>query len=328
MIALFKQKSPANIVSLLIFGLLIKLPLFLHSRPPAHTPGDSVLYDALIRWWNLEANLFTSGMIAFMLLYIQSLIITNIVNEYRMTAKASFLPGMAYLLITSLVPEWSFLSAPLIATTLILWAMTKLFELYNASTVNGKIFNIGLLTGLASFFYFPSLFLALLLMMGIMTLRPLRLNELFLVILGLTTPYYFYAIYLFLNDSLLWRNMVPKLFFHIPVLPYSLWLMGSTLFFTIPFLTGSYYVQTNLRKMLIQARKNWSIVLLFLFFTILIGFINSTNIFTSWFLAVAPFAAFHACTYLFPPRRWIVSLLFFAMVAFILVKQYNTTTWM
>ncbi len=268
-----------------------------------------------------------TGTLSLLLLYIQALIVSGIINEYRMTTRHTFLPGLAYLVITSLLPEWSFLSAPLMAATLILWAFAKLFHLYNAAFANGKIYNIGLLLGLASFIHFPSFLFAVCIITGLLILRPFRLNELLLLVLGIVTPYYFFAVYLFLTNQFSVNHLVMPLRITLLNLKASLWLVGSMLFLIIPFLIGAYYIQGNLGKMLIQARKNWSILLLCLLFGLLLGFINGSGSYNNWIIIAAPFAAFHACAYFYLPKTSVASLLFFSAVIFILVQQFTTTAW-
>jgi len=325
-IGIFKQKAPGNIALLFIFGLLIKLPLFFAPQAAVSTPLDGKLYQWVTAALQGQVPVVGS-IVAFLLLYIQALQLTNMVNEYRMITKPTFLPGMAYLLVTSLLPEWSYLSAALIANTFIIWAFIKLFELYNVQGANSKIFNVGLLLGVASFFFFPSFLFAVSALIGVMILRPFRLNELVLLLFGIATPFYFYAVYLFLTDRLTIQQLFPHLTFRVPTLKNSLWQVGSTLLLGIPFLMGGYFIQTHLRKMLIQARKVWSIVLLYLLLAILIPFTNNTFAYTSWVIAAAPFAAFHTCAYFYPQRKWFPVVLFYLMLAFILVQQFVTKTW-
>ncbi len=327
MIGIFKQKAPGNVALLLIVGLLLKLPLFLYPKMMPPIGAEGKLYMAIAGWITGSGFAALSGILSFLLLYIQALIITGILNEYRMTTRQTFLPGLSYMLITSLLPEWSFFSAPLVATTLILWAFAKLFHLYNTEFANGRIYNIGLLLGLASFIYFPSFLFGVCIIIGLLILRPFRLNELFLIALGITTPFYFYAAYLLLWDHFTVAQLFLALQIHLPGVQNSLWVVGSTLFLILPFLTGAYYIQINLRKMLIQARKNWSIILFYLLSGLLIGFINGSGVFSNWIIVVAPFAAFHACAYFYPPRKWISTFLFFTMLAFIIIQQYGTTVW-
>ncbi|MDB5195697.1 MAG: hypothetical protein JWP88_67 [Flaviaesturariibacter sp.] len=327
MIALFKQKSPGNVAVLLLFGLLLKLPLFLYPHWMTQVSSDGRLYEVLLAWLKQPNGALIGSTIAFAALYIQALIINHSVNEYRMTARQTFLPGMAFLLLTSLVPEWSFLSAPLVAGTFIVWAFSKLFGLYNAASANTKIYNIGLLIGMASFFYFPSLLVAVCVLIGFGILRPFRLNEFVLLLLGLLTPFYFYGVYLFLTDTFSLLKLVPPFYIRILSDRPSYWLLASIILCCIPFLMGGYYIQTQLRKMLIQARKNWSILLLYLLAAVLIPFVNIGTTYTSWVIAVPPVAAFHACAYLYPPRRWVAGMLFFIVLGFILAEQYGSLLW-
>jgi hypothetical protein len=325
-IGLFKQKSPGNVVVLLIFGLLLKLPLFLYPKNSVVTDNDGPLYQSLVASLPPD-NAFLSSFIAFGLLYLQALLVTYLANEYRMLPRQNYLPGMAYLIITSLLPEWSYLSAPLVTATLIIWILIKLFRLYNTANARAQIFNIGLLSGIGSYIYFPSVCFIVCILLGLMILKPFKFNEIILFLLGCLTPYYFYAVYLFLSDRLTFKTFFPHVSVTVPAMKSSIWLAISTLLLAIPFLMGGYYIQVHLRKMLIQVRKNWSILLLYLLLAFFVPFINSNQTFHAWVLLAAPFALFHACAYFYQPRSFISMLLFFIVVGYILYLQYGTPTW-
>lgn len=248
-------------------------------------------------------------------------------NEFRMLGKSTYLPGMAYLLITSLLPEWSFLSSPLVTTTFLLLIISILFGLYNRQEDKGSIFNIGLLLGLSSYIYFPAAVFLLCFLLGMMILKPFRLNEVILFFVGCVTPYYLYGAYLFLNDQLSFNNFFPHVSVTVPQVKSTVWLAVSTLFLAIPFLAGGFFVQSQLHKMLIQVRKNWSVILLYLVLGFFVPFINTYTSFTNWTLIAAPFACFHAATYFYLPKRWIANAIFFFTLGYILYLQYGTTLW-
>ncbi|HVG42140.1 MAG TPA: hypothetical protein VM888_11065, partial [Chitinophagaceae bacterium] len=82
MIGLFKQKSPANIVLLFIFGLLLKLPLFLYPKAIVATDKDGRLYQYFISFINSDGGTsLLASLIALMLLYVQALLVNYMVNE-------------------------------------------------------------------------------------------------------------------------------------------------------------------------------------------------------------------------------------------------------
>ena len=326
MIAIFKQKSPGNVVITLLFGLLLKLPLFLYPKNIVASSIDGRLYQWFISILHPGSPMVYS-VIAFSLLYTQALMINYMVNEYRMIIKATYLPAMAYLLSTSLMPEWNYLSSPMLANSFIIWMFIYLFKLYNSNNAKAQVYNIGLITGITSYIYFPSAAFVLCVLLGLMILKPFRLNEIVLFFLGCLTPYYFHAVYLFLFGELSLRNFFPQISVRIPLLKNSIWLAGSILLLTVPFLVGGYFVQANLRRMLIQVRKNWSVLLIYLLLAFFVPFINSDQSFETWILVTVPFAAFHACAYLCPVKKWFPLIIFFITIGYILYQQYGTLTW-
>lgn len=326
MIAIFKQKSPGNVAILLIFGLLLKMPLFLYPKNISSAPIDGRLYQWLISLLPPK-NAMLCAVIAFALLYIQALMINYLLNAYKMIARASYLPAMSFLLITSLLPEWNFLSSPMLANTFIVWMFIHLFQLYSASNAKAQVYNIGLLAGITSYIYFPSAAFAVCILLGLLILKPFRFNEIFLFLIGALTPYYFHIVYLFLTDQFHFANFFPRISVKIPAIKNSIWLAAAILLLMIPFLVGGYYVQTHLRKMLIQVRKNWSILLLYLLLAFFVPFMDSNQSFQTWILIAAPFAAFHACAYFYPVKRWLPLLLFFITIGFIVYQQYVLLTW-
>jgi hypothetical protein len=325
-IAIFKQKSPGNVVITLLFGLLLKLPLFLYPKNIVASSVDGRLFQWFISILPPGSPMVYS-VIAFSLLYTQALMINYMVNEYRMIIKATYLPAMAYLLITSLMPEWNYLSSPMLANSFIIWMFIYLFKLYNSNNAKAQVYNIGLITGITSYIYFPSAAFVLCVLLGLMILKPFRLNEIVLFFLGCLTPYYFHAVYLFLFGELSLRNFFPQISVRIPLLKNSIWLAGSILLLTVPFLVGGYFVQANLRRMLIQVRKNWSVLLIYLLLAFFVPFINSDQSFETWILVTVPFAAFHACAYFYPVKKWFPLIIFFITIGYILYQQYGTLTW-
>ena len=329
MIGIFKQKNPANILLLLVFGVLIKLPMFLHSHTPVARSGDGVLFKAILKLLEPtgQSNPSLYPILAFGLLFLQAIMLTRFINTQRMMSRPTFFPGMAYMLITSLLPEWNYFSAPLMVNTILLFVLTGLFKIYNQSNAKGTIFNIGLALGIASFLFFPSITFVVWILLALAVMRPFRLNEWVLCILGITTPFYFYAIYLFINDEWSWQHLWPHFSVGLPSIKQSVWLAGSAFLLVVPFLGGGYYVQDNLRKMLIQVRKGWSLLLLYLLGAIFIPFVNNSDSFENWVMAAIPFAAFHACTYLYSTLRILPLLLFWLTVAFVLGYQYYMVGW-
>lgn len=286
---------------------------------------DSILYKGIIEFLAPTAKSWhlLYPVLAFAFLFLQAIMLTRFINNQRMMNRPNYYPGMAYLLITSLFSEWNYFSAPLIVNTLLLVVLSALFKIYNQQNARATIFNIGFLLGVCSFLFFPSLTFIIWILLALMLMRPFRLNEWALCLVGITTPFYFYAIYLFITGHWSWHNLWPYFTISLPTVKQSAWLAGSAFLLAVPFLAGGYYVQDNLRRMLIQVRKGWSLLLLYLLGAIFVPFVNNSETFENWVMAAIPFAAFHACTYLYSTFRLFPMLLFWLTVAFILAYQYS-----
>jgi len=303
--------------------------MFLHPHIPAVRASDGILFQWILKFLEPtgRSTSILYPVLAFSLIFFQALMLTRFINSQRMMSHSTFFPGMAYMLITSLLPEWNYFSAPLIVNTILLFVLSGLFKIYNQSNAKGDIYNIGLALGIASFLFFPSITFIFWVFLALAVMRPFKLNEWILCMVGITTPFYFYAIYLFITDQWSWQHLWPYFSVGMPSIKQSVWLAGSAFLLVVPFLLGGYYIQENLRRMLIQVRKGWSLLLLFLLGAIFIPFVNNTDTLENWVMAAVPFAAFHACTYLYSTIRILPLLLFWLTVAFILGYQYYELGW-
>ncbi|MDQ6608465.1 MAG: hypothetical protein M3Y85_01435 [Bacteroidota bacterium] len=329
MVSMFRQKSPGNIIVLLIFSLLLKLPLFFYPKQIVANKNDGDFYHWLMNGINaisLNNALFCS-LLSFLLLYVQALIINHLINEFKLLPKQNYLPAAAYLLVTTLFPEWNYLSSPLVATTFIFWILIKLFRLHNVANAKGQIFNIGLLLGISSYIYFPSASFIICILLGLIIIKPFRFNEVVLFLVGCLAPYYFVGAYLFLTDKLSFASFFPHVSIRIPDVRSTIWLAASTLILAVPFLIGGFFIQTHLHKVLIQVRKAWSILLLYLLLAFFIPFVNSNTSFSNWILIAGPFACFHASAYFYPERKWLPNALFLLIAGYILYVEYGTKLW-
>jgi hypothetical protein len=155
----------------------------------------------------------------------------------------------------------------------------------------------------------PAIFFAL----GIT--RPFRINEWFVLLLGIITPLYFWCGYLFLNDQLQGTFVTLANLFHphriisanikIPIIAFST--AGLLL------IAGVVTWQTNGNRMVIQVRKMWS-VLFFMFLLLLpVVFIMTDAWPYALLLACVPGAAFVSNAFLYPKR--LVSVVFFWLMA-------------
>jgi len=319
----FKANNPFNTFMLLIYGLLLKLPWFISPQIPVIQKSDGFLYNHIITFIkpSLDGYSISYSFISFFFLYTQALSFNRLLNNRRLMQKPNYLPAMSYLLITSFFNEWNILSAPLIINTLLIWVWAKMSNLYNDPRAKSTLYNIGFAIGIITFFYFPSLAFALLIIFALVITRPPRLAEWIIAVLGIATPWYLLFAWLFLTNRL-YSFHVPGIQVVYPLLVYDLVRYIGIFIILITAAAGGFFVQLNLRRQLVQVRKSWGLTILYLIVALFTPFINNTHNFQYWILATVPLSAFIACFFFYTTKRWLAVLVHWIMVAFVIYITY------
>ncbi len=318
MIASFSRKSPANIVILLIYAVLLKFSILKHLYEPMVNNNDGKLYKVFITY--LKGYQIWSTIIVFVLLMVQAISITQIMNRGRLMHKPNYLPAMSYLLITSFFTDWNVLSSALIASTIILVVWNLITQLQNAQNPKSILFNIGLLIGVCNFIYVFSFTFLLLGIIGLIVYRAFRLNEYLILLLGFAVPYYFLFIIEYLNDTFKIQHYKIYLSIHLPQFNNASWVLTGVLIIAILTMVGIYYVQQQSNKMLVQARKSWSILFFYLCISLFIPFFSSN--FAYWILCLLPASAFIGAGFLYIKNQRIKSGLHWLLFGFAIYLNY------
>lgn len=328
MIGVFKKKNPGNIVMLFIIGILLKLPVFLSSPSAVVNSYDGILYKKIIRLLEpIGAALpIIYSVIAFIIIFFQAIILCQFINANRLMQKPNFLSGLAYILITSFVPEFNVLSSQLIISVFYLLIFIQLFKAYNQQLTNGAIYNSGLILGIATLFFFPATTFLVWMFIAFIMLRPFKLKEWLLIILGVLTPYYFLAAYIFLTDQSFYLLM-PKLTFGFERKIPSIWLAGALFLVLAPLLTGIYYSQSLSGRMLIHMRKAWTLFLWYIVICMVSIFFNRSQGYENWVMVMLPVAAFHGFGYLNAEVKIYPKIAFWLAVMFIIASQLLSGMW-
>lgn len=323
MIGAFKANNPYNSFLLLLYGVLLKLPMFLYPAIPVPQQTDGFLFKQLLLQLNAVGNVLPGiyPFISFLLLYTQAISFNQMANGQRLMQKPTYLPAMAYLLITSLFQEWNILSAPLIVNSFVIWVWARMSGLGNNNKIAASLFNIGIAIGIATFFYFPSIAFTLLIIFGLILTRPFNPAEWLLSLLGIITPYYFLLSYVFLTDKWIGYSF-PGFSVSLPKFHESRWALAAIIIVLFATMAGIYFVRQNFRRQLVQTRKSWNLVFLYFFVALCIPFINATHTFQYWILCAVPLSAFVGAGFFYPTKKVFPLVIHWLMVAFVILFSY------
>ena len=316
MTGIFKANNPSGNALLFVYAIVLKLPMFLHIRMPQLQPLDGIFYKTFLQFLAPVAKELPSiySIVTFLLLFIQAVSFNKIVSSQRLHRQTNYLTGMSYLLVTSLFSEWFSLSAPLIVNTFLVWIWGRLCELYNNQHAKATIFNIGMATGLAAFFYFPSVTFLLLIMAGIAIARPFRLQEWLIGFIGIITPIYFFAAYLYLTGNMSSFHF-PGFHLSYPHFFGNKWAYAALFIVAAAIGIGIYFVNANMRRQVVQTRKSWQLLFLYIIVAALVPFLNAGINFSYWILLAVPIAPLIAAAFYYPQKKIFPLALHWAMFA-------------
>lgn len=280
MIGYFKERSSFQVPALMFLALLLKFGYLSYQIP------EKGYYDAggmLTTWLN---SLFAPGSknnlvnIICLLVLIASAIFANLVTvNRRMFNQRHLLVALSILLFTSLFPGTNVLQPALFILPLLIGVFAYITRLYQSEHPRTTIINAGILSGIAYLLYHPFLFVLPACFIGLAFMRPFRLAEWLLLLLGMVTPAYFLLAIEFLSNHWHPYSHLPKFIFSSTGFKLSAywWVAVSTALVWL--FAGFVAWQVQTRRMVIQGRKNWYALLFLGLFMIPGIFVPSGNAF-------------------------------------------------
>lgn len=323
MIRFFRSGNPLTVLLLFIYTLFVKFYYLLHPSSFLADGSEGLLYNWLTGW--LEGIVGRSPIffttLALFFLFLQALLLNRIINAHRLFAKDTYLPAMSFLLFTSLLEGWNVFSPALLVNTLLLWIISSITELYMRNSARDVAFNIGFAIGLCGLCYFPAIIFVALLLASMLIMRAFRLAEWILGLLGLICPFYLLGTWLFLTDRWDLLQTLPRTGLHLPMITdYKVW--GALVVSLLFSVTGWLLLQRRLAKMLIQVRKIWACMLVYLLVAVFVPFFGLHFSPVYWVLAVLPASMFVANVFWTVTNNTFANAIHFVILAYVIVMQY------
>lgn len=306
-----------------MYGLLLKFTWLLHPQIPVVQKSNGFLFNDLLRLIKPYFDLYPVSyfIITYLLIYTQAVSFNQLIMRRRMMQKPNYMPAMSYLLITSFFSEWNQLTAPLVINTLLIWIWAKMSNLNNNQHPKTTLYNTGIAIGICTFFYLPSFAFGLFAILALLIVRPLKAAELFIIIIGIFTPWYFLAAWLFLTNKL-YSFYLPGIKISYPSFDQAIITFIGFGIIALLTIAGGFFVQSVSSKQLVQVRKSWGLMLLYLLTAVSIPFIDSFSQIEYWQLALIPVSAFAGCAFYYPRIKWIPAVFHWLIVAFVLYAEH------
>jgi len=286
---------------------------------------DQAIWDRVAAWL-----IFIFGKAAFGFTFLgivnvilQAIYINRVSREFNLFPYDSYLPALSFILVSSLFRDWNYLSAFSVVNWFLLIAFKNILQLYTLQEGNKSIFNIGALITLTAIFVFPNIIFLLLFIVGLAILRPFKIKEWAMALLGIFTPIYFLVSILFLSDNLLLlKKLIPIgfNFHHFHGNPINAYIPLGLL--SILLLIGFYYLNVFSSRMLMQVKKTWGVILVFFILSIIVGIFSIWDGFYAWIPAILPFSLIFTNLWFEERKSWISKVIFYTFIAVIIWVQW------
>ena len=199
-VAPLKNNIQASIIilTLLSFSLWGMSFAFFNAPIAQYTEDENVLFNLL---FNNQTTLLTTKMITLLSILLGAFFVNFLTIHQEISSKTNYIPSFLYIIFGFSSSTHQNMEPILIANLMLLPAIYFLISGYKQDVALSSFFKAGLCLGLASFFYMYYFFLFPIAFIAISILRAFNWREWLVLLLGLTTPVYFYININYLNNN-------------------------------------------------------------------------------------------------------------------------------
>ncbi len=325
MLNLFRSYNPYSVIALFLLAIFLKLAILLHPEMPYVIEESQVIWLKLAGFLKtmLGGSSFLLTFFALVNLFGQAIFLNRIANRHHLFPKATYLPALTYILVTSLFRDWNYLSAALVSNWLLLAMLSSMLQLYAAADARKQIFNIGCFISLTAMLVFPNIVFVLLLLLALGILRPFKIAEWTVGLLGIITPFYFLAGILYLTDNMALLSRVATIGFSLPKSIAGPEVVFTVLGFLVASLAaGILYLNYFMSRMLFQNKKWWWVVIAAFFISIVAGVFTIAKGYNQWMALLVPASFIIANVWFSERKKWITTIFFYLFAAVIIFAQW------
>ena len=147
-------------------------------------------------------NVYVQFIIGVIMVFVQAIMVSQFIIKHKMSRNLSLIPSAVMVLTLAIFLHPSFNHIILIANFFFLLSMGSLFKVYKIYNPISRIFNSGFLIGIATFLYKPYFIYLIVIILGLLALRSLKIKEVLQVTLGFLCPLFLIGVLMFYNNGL------------------------------------------------------------------------------------------------------------------------------
>jgi hypothetical protein len=140
--------------------------------------------------------------LSVVLIVFQAFFLTEVINRQNVLRESSHLPALMYIILMSCFPEQLSFNPLVIANFFIIIFLNSLFNFYKSVEIAFDAFDAGLFIGIATLFYWPSIFLFPLIWSALIVLRTFVWREWAASLIGIILPFIYFGVLMYWYDQL------------------------------------------------------------------------------------------------------------------------------
>lgn len=311
LVRLFKSNHPLAFFIIPGLSVILRIPVLFHTSF-APSSYDSALFTSAFSWINqypwlsiLTASFFTS---------VSAIYLNAISDKHGLLARVSFLAGLSYTLIASVLPQYAYFTPVYVSSVLAVFAFDQVLSLHRDGSGLNQTFNAALAVGLAAMFTPAAAYLILFVALGNLYFKTFHPRFISVLFAGALLPWIYWA------TVKLWHNDLASLDSVFDIL-FSGWsgfsseriwmlLLPYILLFALAIKSFMKGVSSNT----VRIRKSYFLILWSLVF-MLNGIMQYVEVeHAPWMLFSIPLAFILSNTLYYNKRGWLSELLVFSII--------------
>ena len=328
MLNFFKSNNLAIVFSSVVLIVLYRVVFFFHpvdiSYLYRHAEPASKFFIRLLHI-NGKTQLLWLLIGGGIMTFFEVLLVNRIVNSYKVASKKNYLGGLLFVVFSSMMPDCMVLSPALIASFILLLCIDKVFELAKPEKLNGHIFDLGFLSGLAMLFYFPAIYFLIFVSIGFFMIRSVTFRERLMIFTG------FFSVMLIVFTVYFWFDSLPEMVLDIVNVQYRIpisfakltgWQIVIVSWITVLSLWVLANVPSLLFSTVIQTRKYISLLIIGAFLSLLILPLAFNFNFSHLLFLATSLSILFAVYFVETKTNLITEILFIVLILSVLIFEY------
>lgn len=306
---------------LLPIVILVRVTSFIFPDKTELIDSGGILYQTLLKY--LPESPIYKTVISVFMVFLTAVIINRLMIKNRIANDITLLPGLFYILLSSLVPELFVFSPILFASFFLIQAFSNLFKTYKKYNSERFLFNTGLYFGISILFCNSFILFLFPLLIGFVSIRSYNLREFLQLFSGFALIAYLYSFYLIFSgqrfefESFTFNNVFKFINESFSML--ILTIITGILVFIILFTYSSF-----IKKKSIQSQKKVNILFWFVLSSLIAFMFFNPSYRYSYFLTLAfGLSYFTSAIFLKIKNKMISEIVYVIIVFLILIYQFQ-----